>query len=90
MKKVIYVVTKVTKGENLKFKGIGYLTEKDLLTVSTTKDNKPYISIYEDCLKDCHPVNGSKDEFKGCYYELAEYEGHEYQKTYYIWYKLVA
>ena len=88
MKKVVYSVTRLTKEENIKTSGIGYITDTDLLTVATTKDNKPYIKVFEDCLKYCHQVSNKETEFKGTYYEVAEYEGHEYQKTFYIWYKL--
>ena len=90
MKKVVYSVVRNLKNEQIKLTGVGYITDTDLLTVATSKDNKPYIRVYEDCLRYCHKVNGKENEFKGTYYEVAEYEGHDYQKTFYIWYKLAA
>lgn len=89
MKKVIYSVTRVTKGENQKLSGIGYITDTDLITSSLSKKNTPYIRVFEDCIKDCHQVVNTTDQFKGAYFEVAEYEGHDYQINYFIWYRLV-
>ena len=89
MKKVIYSVTKVTKQENIKISGIGYITDTDLITTCMSKKNTPYIRVFEDCIKDCHLVDKTTDQFKGSYFEWAEYDGREYQRNYYIWYKLV-
>ena len=49
MKKVVYSVVKNLKNEQIKLTGVGYITDTDLLTVATSKDNKPYIRVYEDC-----------------------------------------
>lgn len=88
MKKVVYSVVRRTKTDEIKLTGVGYITDTDLLTVAYNKENKPYIRAFEDCIRYCHKVNNTTDQFKGTYYEVAEYEGHEYQKTFYIWYKL--
>ena len=90
MQKVVYSVTRVMKEDNLKVKGVGYISDTDLLTIATNKDNTPFIRIFEDCIKYCHKVSNTTDEFKGTYYEVAEYEGHDIQRTFYIWYKLIA
>ena len=90
MKKVVYVVTKVGREESYKMKGVGYITDTDLLTIATSKENKPYIRVYEDCIKYCHRVSNTQDEYKGTYYEVGEYEGHDIQRTFYLWFKVLA
>ena len=35
MKKVVYSVTRVMKEDNLKVKGVGYISDTDLLTIAT-------------------------------------------------------
>ncbi|MBE5762977.1 MAG: hypothetical protein E7338_02000 [Clostridiales bacterium] len=89
MQKVVYSVTRVMKEDNLKVKGVGYISDTDLLILAISKDNNPYIRVFEDCIKYCHQINNS-DAYKGTYYEMDEYEGHDYQRTFYIWYKLLA
>lgn len=87
MKKVIFSVTKLGKVENTKVTGVGYITDEDLITANIGKSGKPYIRIYS-CVKDCHPIPNSTDEFKGTYYEIVEYDGRDIEVNYYIWYKL--
>ena len=91
MKKVVYSVTSYKKKEKekVKIKGVGYISDTDLLILAISKDNNPYIRVFEDCIKYCHQINNS-DAYKGPYYEMDEYEGHDYQRTFYIWYKLLA
>lgn len=73
MKKVVYSITKLGKVENTKMTGVGYITDEDLITANISKTGKPYIRIYS-CVKDCHPIPNSTDEFK--------------EVNYYIWFKL--
>lgn len=87
MKKVVYSITKLGKVENTKITGVGYITDEDLITANISKTGKPYIRIYS-CVKDCHPIPNSTDEFKGAYYEIVEYEGRDIEVNYYIWFKL--
>ena len=68
MEKVIYSVTKVTKQENFKISGTGYITDTDLITTCMSKKNTPYIRVFEDCIKDCHLVDKTTDQFKGSYF----------------------
>ena len=97
MKKVGYSVTKVGRFENTKTTGVGYISDSDLFIACSSKNNKPYIRAFEDCVKNCHPVNGKDDEFKGAYYEIREiefekngsYETREVEINYYIWYKIL-
>lgn len=64
MKKVVYSITKLGKVENTKITGVGYITDEDLITANISKIGKPYIRIYS-CVKNCHPIPNSTDEFKG-------------------------
>ena len=97
MKKVAYAVTKVGRYESFKMKGIGFITDTDLIIACNSKAGKPYIRVFEDCIKDCHKVIGTEDEYKGAYYEIREIEferqdgskeARECEINYYIWYKL--
>lgn len=96
MQKVIYSVTRLARPENVKSKGIGYVSGEYLITACLSKQNKPYVKSYP-CIKDCHPVPNAKNEFKGTYYEFVEvevekkgsYETIEIEVDYYIWYKYI-
>ena len=97
MKKVVYSVTKVGKVENFSMKGVGYITDTDLVIACKSNAGKPYIRVFEDVVKCCHKVIGKDVEFKGAYYEIREVEferqdgSKEKRKceiNYNIWYKL--
>ena len=95
MKKVVYSVTKVGRNENTKMTGLGYITDKDLVIACISKNQKPYIRVFEDCVKECHKVHNTENEYKGAIYEIKEvefevkgaYETREIEVEYYIWYK---
>ena len=101
MKKVVYTVTKVGRTENTKMSGLGYVTENDLIIACISKNQKPYIRVFEDCVKECHKVINTTNEYKGAYYEVKEveietknssgqstgFEKRELEVNYYIWYK---
>ena len=53
MKKVVYSLTKFRKYGNEVKKGIGYITDEDLI-VFTYKDGKYQKRKYEYCIKYCH------------------------------------
>ena len=63
MRKIVFSVSKVNRDEKLK--GIGYLSEGNLLIPSISKKGKPYIRVFEDVTKSCHPSLHSQDEYKG-------------------------
>ena len=95
MKKVVFSVTKLGRTKQ-KFSGIGYVTDEDLITACIGKNGKPYIRVFEDCLKDCFPVKD--DEYNGEYYEIREVEVEtkygsketkEIEIYYSIWFKFV-
>ena len=88
MKKVLYTITKENK-EKTKISGFGFISDTDLFTAQFSKAGKPYIRVYEGCLKYCHQVVGSDDAFKGAFWEVVEIEGRTVEINYYIYYKLV-
>lgn len=63
MQKVVYCVSKVNRDEKLK--GVGYLTEGNLLIPATSQKGKTYIRVFESVAEKCKPVTGTTDEFKG-------------------------
>ena len=65
MKKVVFSITNVRSKSDRKLSGFGYLAEGNLLCPCISKNNKPFIRIFEDVEKHCRPVNGKKDEFQG-------------------------
>ena len=96
MKKVVYSVTKSGRYDDFPMKGIGYITDNDLLIPCLSRNQKPYIRVFEDCLKNCHPILGRQDEFKGSHYEIRDVEftrndgskeTRECEFDYNIWYK---
>ena len=53
-------------------KGVGYITDTDLVIACISQNNKPYIRVFEDCVKDCHPIPYRSNEYQGGYYEIRE------------------
>lgn len=102
MNKVIYSVTKSGKAES-KLTGIGFITDEDLVIACVSKNGKPYIRVFEGCVKNCRPITGRENEFRGSHYEIREieFETHnssgeftgmdkrEIELNYYVWFKLV-
>ena len=95
MKKVVFSVTKLGKFES-KLSGIGYVTDEDLLVPCISKNQKPYIRVFEDCVDKCRPIPGKEGEFKGMLYEIrnVEYETkfgskdtREVEIEYSVWFK---
>ncbi len=98
MKKVVYSVTRFIKGEPTKITGLGYITDTDLVVACMSKAGKPYIRVFEDCIKDCHPIPDKPGENKGACYEIREVEfetkngskdTREIELEYKIWYKFI-
>ena len=58
MKKVVYSVTRYRKEEMLKLSGLGYITDTDLIIACVSQKGKPYIRVFEDCIKNCYPIPG--------------------------------
>ena len=103
MKKVVYSISKLNRFGSNKMTGVGFITDKDLIIACVSQKGNPYIRVFEDCVKDCHPVAGKEGEFKGAHYEIREAEfekknscgestGHETREIeveYSVWYKLL-
>ena len=98
MKKVVYSVTKYVGDKFTKLSGIGCITDEDLVIACMSKTNKPYIRVFDGCVKQCSEIPGKKGEFKGNIYEIQtiEYEtkygsidAREIDVSYSIWYKLL-
>lgn len=95
MKKVIYSVSRYRKGDIEKNTGIGYITDRDLVIACISKNSKPYIRVFADCVKQCFPVADRTNEFKGSYSEIREIEfekngameAREVELEYNIWFK---
>ncbi len=98
MKKVYYSVKRYKRNDMIEQKGVGYITDTDLVIACISQNNKPYIRVFEDCIKDCHPIPYRPNEYQGGYYEIREididtgkdnYEKREVQLDYKIWYKII-
>ena len=103
MKKVVYSISRFGKFGNTKMTGVGFITDKDLIIACVSQKGNPYIRVFEDCVKDCHPVAGKEGEFKGPHYEIREvevktkngsgeftgYDKREIEIEYSVWYKPV-
>ena len=89
MRKVIYSVKRLSKTNVTAVSGMGYISDEDLITASLSKAGKPYVRIYEDCIKNCHEIANRTNEYSGEYYEFVEIDGNDVQLNYSIWYKLV-
>ena len=102
MKKVVYSVSKQNRSGSTKMTGLGFITENDLIIACTSKSGKAYIRVFEDCVKNCHPITGRENEYRGAYYEIREIEvqttnsggddtgseKREIELNYRIWYKI--
>lgn len=96
MRKVIYSISKVSRKNPVKISGIGYITDEDLIIALNSKSNKPYIKVFEDCIKSCGKSN--ENEFSGHYYEFKEVDledergkitAKEICLEYKIWFKII-
>lgn len=97
MKKVVYSISRLSRFGNNKMTGVGFITESDLVIACVSHKGNPYIRVFEDCVKNCHPVTGRENEYKGAHYEIREIEiekngsceTREIETEYSVWYKLV-
>ena len=67
MKKVVYAVTRYGKTGQTRVTGLGYITDTDLIIACQSKENKPYIRVFEDCIKDCHGEIEMRNKFYRCF-----------------------
>ena len=69
--------------------GYGEIDEENLYTEYQNKYGETVEHIYEDCIKDLHPILDKPNQFKGGFFELSEYNGREVQTDYNIWIKII-
>ena len=95
MKKVVYSVARYGKNVS-KITGIGYIAEDNLIIAAVSKNGKPYVRVFEDCVKHCKKVQGKSNEFQGTITEIHEidvetkngsYDTREVEIEYNIWFK---
>ena len=88
MQKVVYSVCKVNRDEKLK--GIGYVSEGNLLIPAISKNGKPYIRVFEDVTDKCRPSVNSDGEYKGYTTVAYQNDNNDYIEILYsIWFKYV-
>ena len=97
MQKVVFSVRKA--GRQTKETGVGYISETDLCIPKLSKNGKPYIKVFEDCIK--RPI--TEGEYSTSFYEIQTieqevftssgtstgFETREIYVTYYIWFKII-
>ena len=97
MKKVVYSLTRFKKYENQRRKGVGYITDEDL-SITIYKNGKEEVKVFEDCIRYCHAVIGTTDQFKGNFteYECIEipdkygaYQTIDLEVEYELWFKII-
>lgn len=88
-KKVKFSLTKFTKKGSFRFVGYGEIDDENLYTKSKT---------YEDCIRYCHKLPNTTNEFKGSFNEFEEIEiendkGHlvnlEIENCYLLWFRVL-
>ena len=51
--------------QDKKLSGFGYLSEGSLLCPCISKNNKPYIRVFDDVVNRCKPMKDRPNEFQG-------------------------
>lgn len=99
MKKVVFSIQNVRSKSDKKLSGFGYLAEGSLLCPCISKNNKPYIRVFDDVVNRCKPMQDRPNEFQGyvtmyftdvpVYREKdGAYDMLDLEVEYKIWYKL--
>lgn len=95
MKKVTF---SIKKRNSDKITGVGYITDEDLLIPAISKNNKPYIRVFEDCIKYCNKIVGKDNQYQGIYEYITECDLEDEQGrittrelsiSYYVWFKII-
>ena len=100
MKKVAFSISNVRSKSDKKLSGFGYITEGNLLCPCISKNNKPYIRVFDEVENHCRPVQNRTGEFQGyvtMYFtevpvyreKTGNYDVVDLEVEYKIWYKLV-
>ena len=89
MKKVVYSIRKVKGNFDEKISGLGFLNDEGTLFCKcVSKNGKRYTRAFVDVEKNCHPILGKENEFKGYVTMYYEYEGRDIEVEYSVWYPL--
>lgn len=87
MKKVVYSIRKVKGNFDEKISGLGFLNDEGTLFCKcVSKNGKRYTCAFDDVEKNCHPIIGKENEFKGYVTMYYEYEGRDIEVEYSVWY----
>lgn len=100
MKKVAFSISNVRSKSDKKLSGFGYLSEGNLLCPCISKNNKPFIRVFDDVEKACPPIKDRSNEFKGyitMYFtdvpvyrdKDGSYDILDLEVEYQVWYKIV-
>ena len=82
MKKVVYSIRKVKGNFDEKISGLGFLNDEGTLFCKcVSKNGKRYTRAFDDVEKNCHPILGKENEFKGYVTMYYEYEGRDTKKN---------
>ena len=66
MKKVVYSIRKVKGNFDEKISGLGFLNDEGTLFCKcVSKNGNRYTRAFNDVEKNCHPILGKENEFKG-------------------------
>lgn len=96
MKKVVYSIRKVKGNFDEKISGLGFLNDEGTLFCKcVSKNGKRYTRAFDDVEKNCHPILGKENEFKGyvtMYYEeewneMLYKQGRTFYAYAYVWNK---
>lgn len=88
-KKVKFALTKFTKKGSFRFTGYGQIDNENLYT---------YNKVYEDCIRYCHKIPNTENEYKGCFtlFEEIEVENSrnqlvtiEVENNYSLWFRVL-
>ena len=88
-KRVKFSLTKFTKKGNFRFSGYGEIDNENLYTSD---------KVYEDCIRFCHKVITSTNDFKGSFSEFEEIEfenekhqlvNFEIENCYQLWFRIL-
>lgn len=61
--KAVYSITKAGRNKN-KMTGIGIITKEDLIIAYLSQKGKPYVRVFEDCIKHYHHSSTTKTNSK--------------------------
>ena len=74
MKKVVYGISRYRNNDVAKLTGVGYITDEDLIIACLSKNQKPYLRVFEGCVRQAKAIDGRDNEFKCNFYEIKEIE----------------